>query len=997
MNAIKKKLFGINDRNSRDGSLQPVSPKTVRKTKRKSGGCNYRGLTFDRLESRQMLTGDFVFAAAQGDYANAIATDAAGNIYLTGQFSGPTDFDPGPGVVNLTATQSSTAYLSKLDAAGNLVWAKHIGGSSGEALTLDGQGNIYVVGELIGTSDFDPSAGVINLTSVGGSDICVSKLSPTGNLLWARSVGSTNYDYAGAIAVDGLGNVFAGGTFSGIADFDPGAGTFIRSAVGSSDVFVLKLNSVGSFQWAGTMGGINSDDLHGLVVDGFGSVLLVGRFAGTADFDPSGATFNLVADPLYGDGYVTKLDSDGNFEWAEGFGGISTDEINEIVLDSGGNLILGGRFGSTVDFDPGPGVSSISSRGQGDIFILKLDRDGNFAWVQSQGGNDADNVYGLQLDSQNNVYTTGTFKATADFDPGPGVHNLTSSSSIQDAYVSMLDANGNFVWAKSFHGDSGVSGYSLALDSQRNVFAAGFFSGNADFRPGPGSFGLTAAGSTDGFIVKLTQDFILSTPQTGAGDWVVRLNGAFVEIYDDNLNSVVDQRRLDGILGVEVNGAANFTDKVTVDFAFGGIFDLRNGIRFNGGAGTGDTLRIIGTGNEELIYKPATTANGVNILNVSNSLLNATGVESLIVNELESLVVKTQNSLDDLSLAAANGINGAQATRISGNSGGVALTPLTWSNVPRITIDTGAKDVVGASSNDTITIPSGSLQADGMSTLIIDTGRGADVLNVYSADLGLPAAGGSFLFLGGAGVDRISVSGDSNWWINDFRVTSSSGGSIAFENVDRATIVGGASNNSITGVGFSGEMILLGLAGNDTMWGGPRNDSVLGGDGNDYLFGYDGDDLLYGQNDDDRLFGGAGNDALNSGDGNNWMFGGDGNDTLLGGVGIDVLAGELGNDTLNGGAGLDLYWFEGTNNAEELRLQKVNATNASYVRRPRGLGVAFERDTIVNDANDQFLIQALDGDDLITIDLTFANLGSIDGGNGIDTCTAPANWTKVSC
>ncbi len=996
MNAIKKKLFGINDRNSRDGSLQPVAPKTVRKTKRKGCGKN-NSLTFDRLESRQMLTGDFVFAATQGDNAVAIVTDSAGNVYSTGKFSGTTDFDPGPGVVNLTESQNSFAYLSKLDAAGNLVWAKHIGGYSGISLVLDGQGNIYVAGQLKGTSDFDPNQGVINLSSVGDFDACVSKLSATGNLIWARNVGSTGYDHASSIAVDGLGNVFVGGDFSGTADLDPGLGTFNRTAGGDSDVFVLKLNSVGTFQWAATMGGPFSDNLNGLAVDGFGSVLLVGGFAGTADFDPSGSTFNLVADPQYRDGFVAKLDSDGNFEWAQGVGGTSIDDVNEIVLDSGGNMILGGYFDNSVDFDPGPGVSSISSRGQADIFILKLDRDGNFVWVQSQGGNGEDKVYGLQLDSQNNVYTTGTFNATADFDPGPGVHNQTSSSSIQDAYVSMLDANGNFVWAKSIHGDSGVNGYALALDSQRNVFAVGNFSGSADFRPGPGSFGLTAAGSTDGFIVKLTQDFILSTPQTGAGDWVVRLNGAFVEIYDDNLNSVVDQRRLDGILGVEVNGAANFTDKVTVDFAFGGIFDLRNGIRFNGGAGTGDTLRIIGTGNEELIYKPATTANGVNILNVSNSLLNATGVESLIVNELESLVVKTQNSLDDLSLAAANGINGAQATRISGNSGGVALTPLTWSNVPRITIDTGAKDVVGASSNDTITIPSGSLQADGMSTLIIDTGRGADVLNVYSADLGLPAAGGSFLFLGGAGVDRISVSGDSNWWINDFRVTSSSGGSIAFENVDRATIVGGASNNSITGVGFSGEMILLGLAGNDTIWGGPSNDSILGGDGHDFLSGYDGDDMLYGQNEDDRLFGGAGNDVLNSGTGNNWLFGGDGNDTLLGGIGIDILAGQLGNDTLNGGTGLDLYWFEGTNNAEELRLQTINATSASFVRRPRGLGIELERDSIVKDASDQFLIQALDGDDLITIDLTFANLGSIDGGNGIDTCTAPANWTKVSC
>ena len=945
-----------------------------------------------------MLTGDFVFAAAQGNSVNAIITDSLGNVYSTGQFSGTTDFDPGPGVVNLTESQNSFAFLSKMDAAGNLVWAKHIGGYSGNALALDGQGNIYVAGTLDGTSDFDPNQGVMNLTSVGSRDACVSKLSATGNVYWARNVGSTADDFATAIAVDGLGNVFVGGTFSGTADFDPGAGTFNRNTAGSADVFVLKLNSVVTFQWAATMGGINSDSLNGLVVDGFGSVLMVGGFAGTADFDPSGTTFNLVADPQYRDGYVTKLDSDGNFEWAQGVGGSSLDDIQEIVLDSSGNMILAGYFGNSVDFDPGPGVSSISSRGQGDIFILKLDRDGNFVWVKSQGGNEADNVYGLQLDSQNNVYTTGSFRETADFDPGPGVHNLTASAGIDDAYVSMLDNNGNFVWAKSLHGDGSVFGKSLAVDSQRNVFAVGNFSGSADFRPGPGSFGLTATGTTDGFIVKLTQDFILSTPQTGAGDWVVRLNGAFVEIYDDNLNSVVDQRRLDGILGVEVNGAENFADKVTVDFAFGGYFSLRNGIRFLGGAGAvTDIFHVLGTGFEELTWKPASTAGGFSKLMSAGRSLDVTGAESVVVDNLGRLDVVTQNSQDALTISSATGIAGAAATRLNGTSGGVALVQLAWSNTNSIVIDTGSKDVVGANSNDTVTINSGALQADGMRNLTFITGRGADILNVNSADLGLPATSGSFLFLGGAGVDRIAVTGDADWQLNDFSVTSSAGGRIDFEDVNRATIIGGNSNNVITGVGFSGQMILLGVGGNDTLWGGSRNDTISGGDGNDWIFGGDGDDSLDGQANNDWLYGGSGNDVLTGGNDNDWLFGGDGDDSLLGGLGIDILAGQIGNDTLDGQGGLDLYWFEGTNNAEVLNLQVVSATGSNFVRRPRGLGVELERDTIVRDASDQFLIQALDGDDLITIDLTFANIGSIDGGNGTDTSTAPAAWSKISC
>ena len=127
------------------------------------------------------------------------------------------------------------------------------------------------------------------------------------------------------------------------------------------------------------------------------------------------------------------------------------------------------------------------------------------------------------------------------------------------------------------------------------------------------------------------------------------------------------------------------------------------------------------------------------------------------------------------------------------------------------------------------------------------------------------------------------------------------------------------------------------------------------------------------------------------------MFGDEGDDALNGDAGDDFLSGSTGDDALAGGIGVDLYELQGTSNAEDLRLQRVNATSAFFKRKPRGLSSLLEQDSITMDATDEFWVSALGGDDLITIDSLFTQLGSIDGGDGTDVCTGPAAWAKVSC
>jgi Ca2+-binding RTX toxin-like protein len=261
----------------------------------------------------------------------------------------------------------------------------------------------------------------------------------------------------------------------------------------------------------------------------------------------------------------------------------------------------------------------------------------------------------------------------------------------------------------------------------------------------------------------------------------------------------------------------------------------------------------------------------------------------------------------------------------------------------------------------------------------------------------------------------LSASGDVNFLLSNTILASSGGGRIYFDDVEQATLTGGNSNNSLNATSFNGSVILNGGNGNDVLRGGYGDDSLYGGNGNDRLYGFDGDDLLDGGANDDRLYGGSdldtlfgaagidwlygedGDDSLDGGANDDWLFGGDGNDSLLGGLGNDILSGQAGNDSLNGQEGVDLYQFEGTNNAESLRLQFVSSTSSRFVRKPRGLSSTLELDSITNDASDEVSIQALGGDDLITVDLAINMLGVVDGGDGTDSCSAPDSWTKISC
>jgi hypothetical protein len=400
-------------------------------------------------------------------------------------------------------------------------WAKGMGGPNndcGSSIVLDGSGNVYTTGYFSGTVDFDPGAGTFTLSSGLGNDVFISKLDALGNFIWAKNLGGSGFDNGNSIVLDGLGNVYTTGFFSGTADFDPGAGTFNLTSAGDRDIFISKLDASGNFIWAKSMGGAGRDYGNSIALDGSGNVYTTGFFfGGPADFDPGAGIFNLTSAGNM-DIFISKLDASGNFIWAKNLGDVSDDEGTSIAIDGLGNVYTTGFFGGTVDFDPGAGIFNLSSVGSWDIFISKLDSSGNFIWATSMGGAASDQGLSILLDGSANVYTTGYYVGTADFDPGAGVFNLTCVG-FEDIFISKLDSSGNFIWAKSMGGSGTDQGFSIVLDGSDNIYTTGLFQGTSDFDPGATVFNLTSGGTEDIFISKLDSsgNFIWAESIGGAG------------------------------------------------------------------------------------------------------------------------------------------------------------------------------------------------------------------------------------------------------------------------------------------------------------------------------------------------------------------------------------------------------------------------------------------------------------------------------------------------
>ena len=344
--------------------------------------------------------------------------------------------------------------------------------------------------------------------------------------------------FSRSTVVDATGNMYMGGHFSGVCDFDPGPGIALLTSTLASDCvsncveanyrrdgFMVKLDAAGSLVWAKRFGSNGKDAITDMALTPAGNIVVAGRFRYSIDFDADGV-MDLVAhfSSSTGGSFVAKFDSSGNNLWAHQTS--ATAGFAKVAVDGTGNIFVSVDIASSsFDYDPGPGVVNVSYNSPlaaaRETTLTKFDSSGNFVWVKGVGGCDCSwRNADVSVDGAGNIYLAGSFNHEHDFDPGPGTAILTPSSPEDysntdvSAFIVKLDSSGNYVWAKQHGGRPAGDAYTnsfLTVDNSGNVYTTGTYlsheDNSVDFDPGPGTFNLPSTGGYSGdrsiYVLKL--------------------------------------------------------------------------------------------------------------------------------------------------------------------------------------------------------------------------------------------------------------------------------------------------------------------------------------------------------------------------------------------------------------------------------------------------------------------------------------------------------------
>lgn len=373
-----------------------------------------------------------------------------------------------------------------------------------QSVVTDDAGNVYSVGYFNNEVNFDPT--ILGGTPATTQDIFIQKRAVDGTALWTHRIGGIEDDHANDIALDEFDNVYVTGFYQRTVDFDPDpTNVYNLTAKGTKEAFILKLENSGDFVWAKTTEGDNatssSVEAYSISANQAGSVTIAGSYAYGVDFDPvnSGTHFK-TSNSGSKDIFVLNYDLSGNVSWFYEAGGPGRDLAQGIDAGNHGDYYVTGNYDgsvSSVSFSP------THTFNRKELFIEKIDGNtGNCLWARSAVGSIEDYSQSIAV-HEDNVYTTGYFSGTVVFSFGLGVSN-----GAKDIFVRRFNyATGFPVGGETFGGSGDDKGYSVALNSCSELHLAGSFTGTVDFDNSALTHNLVSNGRTDGYIVKLHDNF----------------------------------------------------------------------------------------------------------------------------------------------------------------------------------------------------------------------------------------------------------------------------------------------------------------------------------------------------------------------------------------------------------------------------------------------------------------------------------------------------------
>jgi gliding motility-associated-like protein len=390
-----------------------------------------------------------------------ISTDASGNTYTTGYFSGTATF----GSTVLTSHGITDIFVTKTNSAGVFQWVVNAGGpgpNRGLSIKADAAGNSYITGFYYGTAYF----GSTTITSNGLQDVFIAKYNTSGVLQWVTSAGGTESDIGNGINVDNLGNVLVTGEFKGTATF---GSTTLTSMNNSVDVFAAKLDPSGNFLWTKQGAAPLIDRGIDIASDASGNVYVTGMFADTITFDIT--HFNTIHNAIF----IVKYNSSGAEQWFQKIGGGTLNVVSGIAIDATNNIYVTGDFGGNLIFFGSPNTT-ITNTYANRIFIAKYDSGGSVLWAKSDGSDGEIISKNIALDATGVPYMIGNFKCKlSDYADhyGQGTFN---SIGFTDIFVTKYSTNGIWQWSRQYGSTMDDNAGGIALNNNGQAIITGSFS-----------------------------------------------------------------------------------------------------------------------------------------------------------------------------------------------------------------------------------------------------------------------------------------------------------------------------------------------------------------------------------------------------------------------------------------------------------------------------------------------------------------------------------------
>lgn len=418
----------------------------------------------------------------------SIALDSNENCYVLGVFSGSTDFDPGPETDKHNTDGLSDIYLIKYDANGNYEWVYTWGGYKEYInvfdLLIDKDGFVYACG--------DYSAGLETPFTT-----FLTKFDPNGNILWTRNWQGRDFHdeiVVLRLSLNDNGNLLMGGKTNEATDLDPGEGV---STAGENTCFISEFELDGKF--------IRSDiwfisDVYYLEIISGEQIYAI--------------TNNLYTHNLHAlDNGDTELVYSWDASIRNGGGG-------HLMVDRHGNIYLAGSNNGFYNYDSESDEYEWEYS-EGDVFLKKLDSEGNLGWSRALGGDGEDYPCCMSIDKEGNILIAGVFENTVDFDPGQETDEHIARGYL-DIFLSKYSADGFIMWTLTWGGTDSSNysdmPYDIAVTVGNEVLVSGVFSGNVDFNPGRDVTRYESTGENDAFLSKFDPDGNLIWAQTWGGE-----------------------------------------------------------------------------------------------------------------------------------------------------------------------------------------------------------------------------------------------------------------------------------------------------------------------------------------------------------------------------------------------------------------------------------------------------------------------------------------------